>query len=236
MWQFSEVVDGMSEACRALGIPVVGGNVSFYNESRGARHRPHAGGRRGRPDRRARRRCRPAPGCATATRSCCSARPRPSSAVRSGRRCTASRRHAAGRRPRRRRRAARASSPGWSSTRDGRRRARLLRRRARGRAGRDGDRRAGAGSRSRSAELVPSLAWFSESASRVVRRGRPRPAPTSWSSGPAPPASRRQRLGAAGGDRLVRRRRLRRRPRRRHPRLARRPPDRPRPTRRSTAR
>ncbi|MGQ0825093.1 MAG: phosphoribosylformylglycinamidine synthase subunit PurL [Actinomycetota bacterium] len=36
MWQFSEVVDGMSEACRALGIPVIGGNVSFYNESRGA--------------------------------------------------------------------------------------------------------------------------------------------------------------------------------------------------------
>jgi phosphoribosylformylglycinamidine synthase len=35
MWQFSEVVDGMADACRALGIPVVGGNVSFYNESRG---------------------------------------------------------------------------------------------------------------------------------------------------------------------------------------------------------
>jgi phosphoribosylformylglycinamidine synthase len=35
MWQFSEAVDGMSEACRALGTPVVGGNVSFYNESRG---------------------------------------------------------------------------------------------------------------------------------------------------------------------------------------------------------
>jgi phosphoribosylformylglycinamidine synthase len=35
MWQFSEVVDGMSEACTALGIPVIGGNVSFYNESRG---------------------------------------------------------------------------------------------------------------------------------------------------------------------------------------------------------
>jgi phosphoribosylformylglycinamidine synthase len=35
MWQFSEVVDGMSDACRALAIPVVGGNVSFYNESRG---------------------------------------------------------------------------------------------------------------------------------------------------------------------------------------------------------
>jgi Phosphoribosylformylglycinamidine (FGAM) synthase, synthetase domain len=36
MWQFSETVDGMSEACTALGIPVIGGNVSFYNESRGA--------------------------------------------------------------------------------------------------------------------------------------------------------------------------------------------------------
>jgi phosphoribosylformylglycinamidine synthase subunit PurL len=36
MWQFSEAVDGMSEACRAFGVPVVGGNVSFYNESRGA--------------------------------------------------------------------------------------------------------------------------------------------------------------------------------------------------------
>jgi phosphoribosylformylglycinamidine (FGAM) synthase-like enzyme len=33
MWQFSEVVEGMSEACTALGIPVVGGNVSFYNAS-----------------------------------------------------------------------------------------------------------------------------------------------------------------------------------------------------------
>jgi phosphoribosylformylglycinamidine synthase len=35
MWQFGEAVDGMSDACRALGIPVIGGNVSFYNESRG---------------------------------------------------------------------------------------------------------------------------------------------------------------------------------------------------------
>ena len=35
MWQFSEVVDGMSDACRALELPVVGGNVSFYNETRG---------------------------------------------------------------------------------------------------------------------------------------------------------------------------------------------------------
>ncbi|HYE12903.1 MAG TPA: phosphoribosylformylglycinamidine synthase subunit PurL, partial [Pyrinomonadaceae bacterium] len=35
MWSFSEVVDGMAEACRALGTPVVSGNVSFYNETEG---------------------------------------------------------------------------------------------------------------------------------------------------------------------------------------------------------
>ncbi len=35
MWQFSEVIDGMAEACRAFGTPVTGGNVSFYNETRG---------------------------------------------------------------------------------------------------------------------------------------------------------------------------------------------------------
>src|SRR5207248_2840085 len=35
MWQFSEVTEGLREACGALRIPVVGGNVSFYNESRG---------------------------------------------------------------------------------------------------------------------------------------------------------------------------------------------------------
>jgi len=36
MWQLSEAIDGMGDACRAFGIPVVGGNVSLYNESRGA--------------------------------------------------------------------------------------------------------------------------------------------------------------------------------------------------------
>jgi phosphoribosylformylglycinamidine synthase len=35
MWSFSEVVDGMSEACRAFETPVVSGNVSFYNETDG---------------------------------------------------------------------------------------------------------------------------------------------------------------------------------------------------------
>jgi phosphoribosylformylglycinamidine synthase len=36
MWQLSEAVDGMAEACRELALPVVGGNVSLYNESSGA--------------------------------------------------------------------------------------------------------------------------------------------------------------------------------------------------------
>ncbi|CAN5821842.1 phosphoribosylformylglycinamidine synthase subunit PurL [soil metagenome] len=35
MWQFRQVIEGISEACEALGIPVVGGNVSFYNETDG---------------------------------------------------------------------------------------------------------------------------------------------------------------------------------------------------------
>jgi phosphoribosylformylglycinamidine synthase len=35
MWSFSEVVDGMAEACRTLNTPVVSGNVSFYNETEG---------------------------------------------------------------------------------------------------------------------------------------------------------------------------------------------------------
>jgi phosphoribosylformylglycinamidine synthase len=35
MWQLSEAIDGMADACRAFGIPVIGGNVSLYNESAG---------------------------------------------------------------------------------------------------------------------------------------------------------------------------------------------------------
>ena len=35
MWQLSEAIDGMGEACLALGLPVIGGNVSLYNESYG---------------------------------------------------------------------------------------------------------------------------------------------------------------------------------------------------------
>ncbi|MGZ8562051.1 MAG: phosphoribosylformylglycinamidine synthase subunit PurL [Candidatus Limnocylindria bacterium] len=32
-WQLAEAVAGMAEACRALGVPIVSGNVSLYNET-----------------------------------------------------------------------------------------------------------------------------------------------------------------------------------------------------------
>jgi len=35
MWSFSEVIDGMKEACEMFETPVVSGNVSFYNETEG---------------------------------------------------------------------------------------------------------------------------------------------------------------------------------------------------------
>jgi phosphoribosylformylglycinamidine synthase subunit PurL len=33
MWQFAEVVRGLADGCQELGIPVTGGNVSFYNQT-----------------------------------------------------------------------------------------------------------------------------------------------------------------------------------------------------------
>ncbi|MGI9666141.1 MAG: phosphoribosylformylglycinamidine synthase subunit PurL [Acidimicrobiia bacterium] len=35
MWQFVEAVEGMAAACEELDVPVVGGNVSFYNQTDG---------------------------------------------------------------------------------------------------------------------------------------------------------------------------------------------------------
>jgi phosphoribosylformylglycinamidine synthase len=35
MWQFSQAIVGIGEACTALGTPITGGNVSFYNETLG---------------------------------------------------------------------------------------------------------------------------------------------------------------------------------------------------------
>ena len=39
LWQFAEAVEGIAEACRSLELPVVGGNVSFYNETVGGQRR-----------------------------------------------------------------------------------------------------------------------------------------------------------------------------------------------------
>jgi phosphoribosylformylglycinamidine synthase len=33
MWQFEQAVHGLADGCAALGIPVTGGNVSFYNQT-----------------------------------------------------------------------------------------------------------------------------------------------------------------------------------------------------------
>jgi phosphoribosylformylglycinamidine synthase II len=40
MWQFAEATRGLAEACRALGTPVTGGNVSFYNSTAGTAIHP----------------------------------------------------------------------------------------------------------------------------------------------------------------------------------------------------
>jgi phosphoribosylformylglycinamidine synthase len=33
MWQFAETTRGLADACQVLGVPVTGGNVSFYNQT-----------------------------------------------------------------------------------------------------------------------------------------------------------------------------------------------------------
>ena len=40
MWQFARAVEGISEACRQLNVPVTGGNVSLYNETDGKSIQP----------------------------------------------------------------------------------------------------------------------------------------------------------------------------------------------------
>ncbi|WP_091837422.1 phosphoribosylformylglycinamidine synthase subunit PurL [Marininema halotolerans] len=39
-WQLENAIDGMGEACRQLATPVVGGNVSLYNETKGVAIHP----------------------------------------------------------------------------------------------------------------------------------------------------------------------------------------------------
>ena len=72
MWQLSECIDGMAAACRAFELPVIGGNVSFYNESGGRGHRSHARARRPRSGRRGAGRRRPGSRGPRATPSSCS--------------------------------------------------------------------------------------------------------------------------------------------------------------------
>ena len=33
MWQFAQATTGLADGCLELGIPVTGGNVSFYNQT-----------------------------------------------------------------------------------------------------------------------------------------------------------------------------------------------------------
>ena len=40
MWQLSEAIDGLATAANTFGVPVVGGNVSLYNESQGRNIHP----------------------------------------------------------------------------------------------------------------------------------------------------------------------------------------------------
>ena len=40
MWQFTESVRGLADGCRQLGVPVTGGNVSFYNQTGGTAIQP----------------------------------------------------------------------------------------------------------------------------------------------------------------------------------------------------
>jgi phosphoribosylformylglycinamidine synthase len=35
MWQLVEAIEGIADACRALNVPITGGNVSLYNETNG---------------------------------------------------------------------------------------------------------------------------------------------------------------------------------------------------------
>ena len=76
-WQLSEAVRGLGDACRALGLPVTGGNVSLYNESPAGAIAPDPRDRRGRAARRRRGSSSGRPSPPPATRSSWSGRRRP---------------------------------------------------------------------------------------------------------------------------------------------------------------
>ena len=57
-WELAESIEGMAQACEALALPIVSGNVSLYNDTDGRSIHPDAGRRL----RRARARRSPRPG------------------------------------------------------------------------------------------------------------------------------------------------------------------------------
>ena len=85
MWQFSQAVRGLADGCAALGIPVTGGNVSFYNQtgSTPILPTPVVGVARVIDD--VSRGCPPVWAGEPGEPCCCSATPTTSSTVRSGR-------------------------------------------------------------------------------------------------------------------------------------------------------
>ena len=92
MWQFAEAVRGLADGCAALGVPVTGGNVSSTTRpGPTAIHPTPVIGVLGVHD-DVRRRL--STGFPAGANSCCSAGPRPSSAVRPGRTCPRSPRRA----------------------------------------------------------------------------------------------------------------------------------------------
>ena len=119
MWQFEQATHGLKDACAVLGIPVTGGNVSFYNQTGETPDPAHARRRRARRHRRrprsASRRASP-PRASTCS---CSARPaRSCQRLHLGRRRPRPpRRSSAGRRPRRRAGARRRSCVEAATTR-----------------------------------------------------------------------------------------------------------------------
>ena len=77
-WQLTRAVEGLRDACLALGVPVVGGNVSLYNEGGGGPDLPDARRRDGRQAARPGDRAAGAGSARRATRSRWSGRSRPS--------------------------------------------------------------------------------------------------------------------------------------------------------------
>ena len=201
-WQLSEAVRGLGDACRALGLPVTGGNVSLYNESARGPDRADAADR-GRRAARGRRRRRVGPAFARGRRR--------GAARRRGRRRAwraASTRGSPASRPRTARRRSTSSCErrlqAFVREAAARGPARLgagrLRRRVRGRARRRRDvgrRDVGLGASVRlPVASSPAVDLFGESPSRLVVSCRPRHAPARGAArAPARPAGRGDRDG-----------------------------------------